>query len=137
LANLINDISTDLEDPPAFFAEGNQIPPFDVQRAKEIMEKKYGDIGNLELRMSPAEGFALVRLLVGERGWKVVEEADSPFYKMQAVARTLVLRFPDDVVIEVRPRSGGCTVAMRSRSRLGKSDLGANARRIRSFLADL
>jgi hypothetical protein len=41
-------------------------------------------------------------------------------------------------VVEVRPRDdGGSTVAMRSKSRLGKGDLGANARRIRAFLADL
>ena len=133
----IHDISTDLEDPPNFFAEKPALPPFQVDLLKEPIEKHYGDLSNLALNMSPAEGFALVKLLVGERGWKTLAESDTPFYKIQAEARTMLFRFVDDVVIEVRPRSGGCTVAMRSRSRCGKNDLGANARRIRRFLADL
>lgn len=133
----IHDISTDLEDPPQFFAEGPDLPAFDVKGLKESIESHYSHLANLALNMSPAEGFALVKLLVGERKWQVLAEADTPFYKIQAVARTRLLRFADDVVVEVRPRSGGCTVAMRSRSRCGKNDLGANARRIRRFLADL
>ena len=133
----IHDISTDLEDPPQFFAEKPVLPVFHVEKLKEPIETHYGDLDNLPLNMSPAEGFALVKLLVGDRGWKTLAEADTPFYKIQAEARTRLLRFVDDVVIEVRPRSGGCTVAMRSRSRCGKSDLGANARRIRRFMADL
>ncbi len=48
-----------------------------------------------------------------------------------------MLRFKDDVLVEVRPHPGGSEVAMRSKSRVGKGDLGANAKRIRAFLAAL
>jgi uncharacterized protein (DUF1499 family) len=88
--------------------------------------------------------FAAVEALVAGRGWAVAARAegavgrDAQPWRLQAVATTALLRFKDDVVVEVRPRDdGGSTVAMRSKSRLGKGDLGANARRIRAFLADL
>ena len=59
---------------------------------------------------------------------------------LEATAETLFFRFKDDVVVRVRPdpaRAGGSIVDMRSISRVGGSDIGVNAKRIRAFLADL
>ena len=59
---------------------------------------------------------------------------------VEATATTLFFRFKDDVVVRVRPdpaRPGGSIVDMRSISRVGGSDVGVNAERIRAFLADL
>ena len=53
--------------------------------------------------------------------------------RIEAVARTLWFGFEDDVVIRVRATAAGSRIDMRSRSRVGVSDLGANAERIRRF----
>jgi uncharacterized protein (DUF1499 family) len=57
--------------------------------------------------------------------------------EIQAVATTPVLRFKDDVTITVRRIDDATTVNVHSHSRIGKGDLGANARRIREFQARL
>ena len=57
--------------------------------------------------------------------------------EIRAVATTAVFRFKDDVTIAVRREAGGAAVDVRSHSRIGKGDLGANARRIREFQARL
>lgn len=68
--------------------------------------------------------------------WEVVA-ADAAALVIEAVATTGLLRFKDDVVIEVRPKDGGSAVHVRSKSRVGRSDFGANAARIRAFLKEL
>jgi uncharacterized protein (DUF1499 family) len=68
--------------------------------------------------------------------WTVVYE-DAATRVLEAVAITGLMRFRDDIVIVVRPAAGGSAVHMRSKSRLGKSDLGANAERIRAFATEL
>jgi uncharacterized protein (DUF1499 family) len=53
------------------------------------------------------------------------------------VARTFLLRLPDDVTVRVRPRADGARIDVRSVSRIGRHDLGANAARIRAFLDEV
>jgi uncharacterized protein (DUF1499 family) len=53
--------------------------------------------------------------------------------EIHAVATTRILRFKDDVTITLGREGNAVTVNVRSRSRIGKGDLGANARRIRDF----
>jgi len=77
--------------------------------------------------------------LARDRGW-VVANVDARAGIVEATATTLFFRFKDDVVVRVRPdpaRPGGSVVDMRSISRVGGSDVGVNAARIRAFLADL
>jgi len=136
MAVMINDVSSDLEDPPTFLVSPPDRLEYNLERLKKPVSDRYPTLKNQELPVSTAEGFALVRILVHDRGWQVVAE-DEAAHRIQAVATTPILRFRDDVIIEVRPRSGGCTIAMRSKSRVGKSDLGANARRIRKFFEEL
>jgi len=57
--------------------------------------------------------------------------------RLEATATTSWFAFKDDVVIRVTPAAAGSRVDIRSKSRVGRSDLGANARRIRAFLAEL
>ncbi len=57
--------------------------------------------------------------------------------EIQAVATTRLCRFKDDVTVTVQPEGAGVVVNVRSHSRIGKGDLGANARRIRLFQAEL
>ncbi len=69
-------------------------------------------------------------------GWEVVVE-DRDAGEIHAVATTGLLRFKDDVTITIRREGEGAVVKVRSRSRVGKSDLGTNARRIRYFQKEL
>lgn len=79
-----------------------------------------------------------VQQLAGAQpGWTVVS-TDPTSGELKAEARTRLLKFVDDVTIHVRPTSGQrISVDMHSRSRVGKGDFGANARRIGSFLSAL
>jgi uncharacterized protein (DUF1499 family) len=75
--------------------------------------------------------------LARERGWDLalVDEAAGI---VEATATSRFFRFKDDVVLRVRPApGGGSLVDMRSISRVGVSDVGVNAKRVRAFLADL
>jgi uncharacterized protein (DUF1499 family) len=71
-------------------------------------------------------------------GWDLVGSGSGPGgSELQAVARTRVLRFKDDVTVRIRRREGATEVSVRSRSRIGKADFGQNARNIRAFQAEL
>ncbi|CAA9504427.1 MAG: hypothetical protein AVDCRST_MAG44-1006 [uncultured Sphingomonas sp.] len=150
----IHDASTNLDDLPQFSAlavrpdnlanipdEGRRdLAAMDPDsRWKALHREAYGDLRPLRLAASPAQVVRSVEQLVRDRGWAVVK-VDSRAGVVEATATTLFFRFKDDVVVRVRPdpaRPGGSVVDMRSISRVGGSDVGVNAKRIRSFLADL
>lgn len=70
--------------------------------------------------------------------WTVVGAGQGPGgNEIQAVARTRVFRFKDDVTIRIRRPGGKTQVSVRSRSRVGSADFGQNARNIREFLDEL
>jgi uncharacterized protein (DUF1499 family) len=71
-------------------------------------------------------------------GWELVGAGRGPGgAELQAVARTRVLQFKDDVTVRIRRREGLAEVSVRSHSRIGKGDFGQNARNIRAFQAEL
>lgn len=67
-------------------------------------------------------------------GWAVVA-TDAASGRIEATATTSWFSFSDDVVIRVVPAQGGSRIDVRSVSRVGKGDLGANAKRVRAFTA--
>jgi uncharacterized protein (DUF1499 family) len=69
-------------------------------------------------------------------GWEVTAR-DRDRGEIRAVATTRVFRFKDDVTITIGREGEGVVVNVRSHSRIGKGDLGTNARRIRQFQAEL
>jgi uncharacterized protein (DUF1499 family) len=70
-------------------------------------------------------------------GWTITKEGEN-YSGFEAIAETRLFKWKDDVVVRIRPDGdGACVVDLRSRSREGKGDLGANARRIRHFLEAL
>lgn len=108
-------------------------------RWKAIHREAYGDLRSLRLSLGVAEATKRAEALIRARGWAVAR-VDRQTGIVEATARTLFFRFKDDVVVRVRPdptRPGGSVVDMRSISRVGGSDIGVNAARIRAFLADL
>lgn len=137
----INDITTSFDQPPRYVAIARENPRRDYSYPAAFRDKQsgyYTSLRALRLALPPAQAFERIRRLAERRkGWRVVE-ADAARLAVEAVAVTPLLRFRDDVVIEARPAAGGGTeVHMRSKSRLGRHDFGANAKRIQAFLDDL
>jgi uncharacterized protein (DUF1499 family) len=131
----IHDISTDTSDPPVLSTrrDGTVVPiPYDTRRVADLQKEGYPDLAPLLLSIPAAEAFARAEKAAAAMGWQIVE-ADAASGRIQAVAQTLWFGFQDDVAIRIRPTAAGSRIDMRSSSRVGISDLGANAERIRRF----
>lgn len=136
----IHDISTDTVNPPAFTVlaaarkpEQNsvQYPGGEVaaqQEAAYPQVKPY--LSGAAVPMVYAACLETAKRL----GWEVVAQ-DPDAGRIEAVATTAVFRFQDDVVVRVTATDAGSRVDVRSASRVGVSDFGANAKRIQEFLA--
>ncbi|MDX1580549.1 MAG: DUF1499 domain-containing protein, partial [Alphaproteobacteria bacterium] len=74
--------------------------------------------------------------VVRDKGWEIAD-ISAAAGRIEATATTLFFGFKDDVVIRVRASDGQTQVDMRSASRVGLSDLGANAARIEDFMSEL
>ncbi|MFN2315356.1 MAG: DUF1499 domain-containing protein [Gemmatimonadales bacterium] len=139
---VIHDITTDTDDPPAFVAllplrEGAESPAeYDGPEAARLQLEGYPALAPLRTAQPPAEVLPAAAEVADELGWtvQVVAPAEG---RLEALATTKWFGFTDDVVVRVRPDGSGSVVDIRSKSRVGRSDLGANAARIRKFLAAL
>lgn len=148
----IHDIATDLDDVPQFTrlkvrADNlEKVPDMDrpelkalgpEARWKAIHREAYGDVKTLRVPMSVEDTIRRAAALARERGWTVAHE-DPAAGVLEATDTSTFFRFKDDVVVRVRAAPGsGSLVDMRSISRVGGSDVGVNAKRVRAFLADL
>lgn len=136
----INDVSTDVDDPPPLDGRDGTAgggPEMTPARRDKVRRAYPQLLGGLLLKLAPQEAFQLAEACArAQRGWSLrrVEPTKGLF---TAVAMTRLVRFRDDLTVRVRPAAGGSRVDVRSRSRLGRDDLGANAARIRCFLGDL
>jgi hypothetical protein len=130
----INDISTDTEDPPVFWFTAT---PSDYPASNAGPQRAaYPDLRPLDLPLPVDDAFAAALALVEARGWEVLS-ADPAESQIEAIATSRLFGFEDEVAIRVTETDTGTRVDMRSRSRLGQIDRGANARRIEAYLADL
>lgn len=149
----IHDISTDLADPPQFRMlelrkdNWDAIPGADdagmkgmspQQRWEVIHREDYGDVRTVRINQPVVDVIAKAERLAKIRGWDIAV-ADPVEGRLEATATTTFFRFKDDIVLRVKPTEdgNGSVVDMRSVSRVGVSDLGVNAKRVRAFLADL
>ena len=149
----IHDISTDLADPPAFQTlqmradNLDNVPGADdakmrgltpEQRWAMVHQKAYGDIRSVRVNEPVASVVAKAERLAKARGWDVTISLPEEG-RLEATETSAFFQFKDDVILRVRPSDtgAGSIVDMRSVSRVGQSDLGMNAKRVRSFLADL
>jgi uncharacterized protein (DUF1499 family) len=144
----LTDISTDIDDPPAFSrsraaleARGGRVPPDVPVEERRKQRDAYPQIAPLFLDMPPDEAYELVRKAAVNRRWEVIESARPGgrigLGRLEAVDRTFLLRIPDDVTVRIRPRADGARIDVRSASRLGRHDFGQNAARIRRFLDEV
>jgi uncharacterized protein (DUF1499 family) len=135
----IHDITTDTRDPPVFVTlldERKQAPNGADYGGAEIAAKQakaYPDIKPLHLEQAPGDAMQHAIDAARAMGWEV-RASDSAAGRIEATARTRWFGFRDDIVVRVRPEGSGTRVDVRSVSRVGRSDLGANATRVREFL---
>ncbi len=87
--------------------------------------------------LPPERLFELVSRVVGAEPRTHIGTEDAAARRLEVVQRTPLLRFADDVTIEVVPADGGAALAIYSRSRVGYSDLGTNAKRVLGWLAKI
>jgi hypothetical protein len=143
----ISDVSTDLDDPPAFVAAPrdrtgvmNRIRPIDPRQAN-AQRAAFPAVSGRRYGASIDHVLAVVRQTMKADGWRITSAPslgeDQIEYEIEAVARTALLPFPSDVVVRLRDEGDSTYVDMRSASRYGRFDLGTNAARIRDFLARL
>jgi uncharacterized protein (DUF1499 family) len=134
----IHDISTDTMSPPEFVAVVELRGPTDnpaeysgADTAKQQQEA-YPDIETIVLRDPRSLVFDSALTVAGDMGWEIVD-SDTAEGRIEATATTPWVGFKDDVVIRIRTRSAETLVDVRSKSRVGRGDMGVNAKRIRKF----
>ena len=139
---MIHDISTDTQRPPAFVAvlplRANAANPAEYG-GPEIAAKQaeaYGDIRTQYLDAAPADAFARADKVARDMGWEIVA-ADAAAGRIEATDTTFWYGFKDDIVIRIEAEANGSRVDLRSVSRVGLSDVGKNAARIRAFVKAL
>ena len=124
----INDITTDTETPPQF----SQPKPYERHFA-ELQGIGYPELRALQLPVPPAQAFARTRDALRAMGLEIVA-ADERAGRIEAVATTPWFGFQDDLAVRISPAGAGSRIDVRSKSRVGRSDLGTNAKRIQELL---
>jgi uncharacterized protein (DUF1499 family) len=142
----INDITTDTKNPPVFaFAQtlpANHSRDMSYKPATASAQEKalvYRNLAPLKMPGNPDDVYKRVEIIAGEfPGWQVTYR-DPARHTVEGVATSTLFQFKDDFVIQVQPAAelGESLVEMRSKSRDGRGDLGANYNRIESFFKAL
>lgn len=134
----IHDITTDTTNPPEFVAvlplrgsESNSTN-YAGNAIAELQRDAYPDIKPLDVKATPDVIFNQALAAVSRLGWELVD-SDLAAGRIEATDTTLWFGFKDDVVIRITALPDGSRVDVRSVSRVGGSDVGANASRIRNF----
>ncbi|MCJ9701486.1 MULTISPECIES: DUF1499 domain-containing protein [unclassified Bradyrhizobium] len=144
----IHDITTDPIDPPRFEAlarlrtgEGTNTAVYAGLYSAEQQRHYYPDIEPVELEISVDRAYAIALQLVNKRKWIVIDErAPQPprrIGRIEAVARTPIMGFREDISIRFVADGDDSRVDIRSASRNFDSDLGSNAARVKKFIDDL
>ena len=139
----INDITTDTTNPPQFVAAGS-LPrnqgrdmAYPGPSFAEQQRAGYPDLAPLSVAGSPDDVYTRVEAAARQMPTWQITRNDPAAHALEGVDTTALFQFQDDFVIEVRPQGSGSVVQMRSKSRDGKGDIGANAARINAFFAKL
>jgi len=140
----IHDITTDLDNPPAFVdvlpLRGDTSNPVEYgtsanmtpERQAQLQRDAYPDIQPLIVDTTPEETFRRALAAVNRLGWDMVASVPEEG-RIEATDTTFWFRFKDDVVIRIQAENGGSRLDARSTSRVGVSDVGKNAARLREF----
>ncbi len=136
----IHDITTDLNNPPAFtkltLAADNLRGVDTVEKWRTLHASAYYDLQPLTVALSVAQATAKAEKIAREEGWTVAY-VDPNAGVLEATASVSLIKYQDDIIVRITPLPSGARVDVRSVSRVGISDLGVNAKRIRAFLAKM
>lgn len=134
----IHDISTDLDHPPSFVAilplRKDAPNPAAYGGSEVALQQRdaYPDINTVRLNVRPEEAFSRALAAARDLGWNVVTAVPGEG-RIEATDTTFWFGFTDDIVIRITPAADHSLTDVRSVSRVGRSDVGTNARRIRAF----
>lgn len=136
----IHDISTNTEDPPAFLAVaplrpgGSNPLAYDGEETARLQREAYPDLMTMTYARGTDEVFQAALEVAEELDWALAD-ADREGGRIEATATTRWFGFKDDVVVRLLPgpAADSTLVDVRSKSRVGRSDIGVNAARIRAF----
>ena len=136
----IHDITTNIQTPPEFLVlddtrEGarNSLV-YGGPEVAAMQQQAYPDIAPIMVSTTPEQAFQKALSVAKGMNWSIVAE-DSQAYRFEASAKTSLYQFVDDVVVVVTPTENQVRVDIRSVSRIGRSDRGVNAARIRAFVS--
>jgi uncharacterized protein (DUF1499 family) len=138
----IHDITTDTQNPPAFVAvralrkEGDHPVEYDGPEVAAEQQKAYPDLMPLTLAADKDRVFEAAEAALKAMNLEIVD-ASAAEGRIEAVHTSLLYGFKDDMVVRLVPEGAGTRVDVRSKSRVGRSDVGQNAKRIREFLQRL
>lgn len=138
----IHDISTDTRNPPVFVAvmplrkDATNPAEYEGDSIARLQQEAYPDVRPLMMAMPVDSAFSLALRAAREMEWELVDQ-NRRDGRIEATATTPWMGFKDDVVIRVSSASGISRVDVRSVSRVGRGDVGANAKRIRAYLDKL
>ncbi len=144
----IHDITTDPIDPPRFEAlarlrsgEGANSAVYAGLYSAEQQRAAYPDIETVELEVPPQRAYEVALALVNKRKWLVIDERPPQpprrIGRIEAVARTPIMGFREDLSIRITPDGDDSRVDIRSSSRYFESDLGSNAARVSKLIEDI
>lgn len=135
----IHDITTDFDNPPQYVRIGpirkktDHPVSYAGPEATAHQKKAYPDIGPLVLKAPPEKVFDAAKVVLQAMGLEIID-AEPIQGRIEATDRSLLFGFEDDMVVRIVPLNDGTTrVDARSKSRVGRSDLGINATRVREF----
>jgi uncharacterized protein (DUF1499 family) len=143
----IYDITTDPIDPPRYDVLA-RLRPRDANPvayaglyAAEQQRLAYPDIEPLEADATPEAAYTAVLAVMNKRKWTILDRRPPlPGRReghIEAIARTLIMGFADDIVVRVRGGADGSRIDVRSSSRYGSFDFGSNAARVKSLIDDI
>lgn len=138
----LNDITTDTDNPPAFVSalpirkNASNPPEYPGAEFAALQQKAYPHIAPI-IKKTPISGaFDQALSVARSMGWEIIATVPAEG-RIEAVATSMLFGFKDDVVIRVKEADGGARVDIRSKSRVGRNDYGANAKRIVAFTLKL
>jgi uncharacterized protein (DUF1499 family) len=137
---LIHDITTDTDKVPHWVALQSQRAgaqngaAYGGPAVAAVQKRAYPDLAPLTLAVPPDRAFARVQAAARSMGWRIVAAVPADG-RLEAIDTTRWFGFADDIVVRVTATPNGSRIDVRSASRVGRSDLGVNAKRIRAFLA--
>jgi hypothetical protein len=135
----IHDVTTNPDDPPAFVeilalrADAPNPAGYGGSEVAAIQREIYPDLKPLKSDASRARLFETALDTARGMGWEIIA-ADTPAGRVEAVDTTFWYGFKDDIVVLVSGEDGSLQLEVRSKSRIGRSDMGKNAARIREYL---